>query len=85
MIDRNMFCKLKVVVDFLRVVLCLLLSRPLETTMNNQGVKRSLHRLQNVNNLPQDYIHTCLSCRSLTELFIIISLVELREYIYSNL
>ena len=28
MIDRNMFCKLKVVVDFLRIVVCLLFSRP---------------------------------------------------------
>ena len=39
MIDWNMFCKLKVV-DFLRIVLCLLLSWPLETTTNNQEVKR---------------------------------------------
>ena len=84
MINLNMFCKLKVV-DFLRIVLCLLLARPLETTTNNQEVKRILHRLLNVNNLPQDYIHTCLSCRSLTDLFIIISLIELQEYIYSNL
>ena len=28
----------------------------LETTTNNQEVKRSLYRLQNVNNLPKDYI-----------------------------
>ena len=28
MIDRNMFCKVKGVVDFLRIVVCLLLFRP---------------------------------------------------------
>ena len=47
----------------------------LETTANNQKVKRSLYRLQNVNNLPEDYIRVCLICRSLTELFNFISLV----------
>ena len=53
----------------------------LETTTNNQEVKRSLHRLQNVNNLPKDlYIRVCLTCRSLAELFNFIGLVELQEY-----
>ena len=52
----------------------------LETTTNNQEVKRSLHWLQNVNNLPEDYIRVWLTCRSLTELFNFISLVELQEY-----
>ena len=46
--------------------------------MNNQEVKRSLNRLQSVNNLPIDYIRMCLTCRSL-------GLVELEEYIYSIL
>ena len=53
----------------------------LETTTNNQEVKRSLHRLQNVNNLPKDYIRVGLTCRSLAELFNFIGLVELQEYI----
>ena len=53
----------------------------LETTTNNQEVKRSLYRLQNVNNLPKDYICVCLTCRSLAELFNFIGLVELQEYI----
>ena len=53
----------------------------LETTTNNQEVKRSLYRLQNVNNLPKDYIRVCLTCRSLAELFNFIGLVELQEYI----
>ena len=53
----------------------------LETTRNNQEVKRSLHRLQNVNNLPKDYIRVCLTCRSLAELFNFFGLVELQEYI----
>ena len=44
------------------------LSAP-ETTTNNQQVKRSLYRLQNVNDLPKDYIRMCLTCRSLAELF----------------
>ena len=35
MIDRNMFCKLKVVVDFLRIVVCLLLSRPFGNIIHN--------------------------------------------------
>ena len=34
----------------------------LETTTDNQEVKRR-HRLQNVNNLPKDYIRVCLTCR----------------------
>ena len=41
-----------------------LLSAP-ETTTNNQEVKRSLYRLQSVNNLPKDYIRMCVTCRSL--------------------
>ena len=41
------------------------LSAP-ETTTNNQEVKRSLYRLQNVNYLPKDYIHMCLTCRSIS-------------------
>ena len=49
--------------------------------MNNEEVKRSVHRLQNVNNLPKDYIRVCLTCRSLAELFNVIGLVELQEYI----
>ena len=53
--------------------------------MNNKDVKRSLYRLQNVNNLPKDYIRTCLTCRSLAELLNVIGLVELEEYIYSIL
>ena len=57
----------------------------LETTTNNQEVKRSLHRLQNVNNLPKDYIRVCLTCRSLAELFNFIGLVEIQEYISSIL
>ena len=57
----------------------------LETTTNNQEVKRSLNRLQNVNNLPKDYIRTCLTCRSLAELFNFIGVVERQEYIDSNL
>ena len=36
-----------------------------ETTTNNQKVKRSWYRLQNVNNLPKDYIRMCVTCRSL--------------------
>ena len=36
----------------------------LETTTNIQEVKRSLNRQQNVNNLPKDYMRTCLTCRS---------------------
>ena len=55
----------------------------LETTTNNQEVKRSLYRLQNVNNLLKDYIRMCLTCRSLAELFNFIGLVELQEYICS--
>ena len=51
-----------------------LLSAP-ETTTNNQEVKRSLYRLQNVNNLPRDYICMCLTYRSLAELFNFIGLV----------
>jgi len=57
----------------------------LETTMNNQEVKRSLHTLQNVNNLPKDYIRMCVTCRSLFELFNFIGLVEHQEYLYSIL
>ena len=60
------------------------LSAP-ETTTNNQEVKRSLYWLQNVNNLPKDYIRMCLTCRSLAELFNLIGLVELQEYMYSIL
>ena len=44
------------------------LSAP-ETTTDNQEEKRSLYRLQNVNNLSKDYIRMCLTCRSLAELF----------------
>ena len=33
--------------------------------MNNQEVKRSLYRLQNVNNLSKDYIRMCLTWPSL--------------------
>ena len=50
-------------------------------TLVNRRVKRSSHQLQNVNNLPKDYIRVCLTCRSLAELFHLIGLVELREYI----
>ena len=57
----------------------------LETTTNNQEGKRSLHRLQNVNNLPKDYIRVCLTCRSLAELLNFIGLVEIQEYISSIL
>ena len=46
-----------------------------ETTTNNQEVKGSLYRLQNVNNLSKDYIRMCVTCRSLFELFNFISLV----------
>ena len=46
-----------------------------ETTANNQEVKRSLYRLQNVNNLSKDYIRMCLTWRSLAELFNFIGLV----------
>ena len=46
-----------------------------ETTTNDQEVKRSLYRLQNVNNLPKDYIRMCFTCRSLAELFSFIGLV----------
>ena len=35
-----------------------------ETTTNNQEVKRSWYRLQNVNNLAKDYIRMCVTCRS---------------------
>ena len=49
----------------------------LETITNNQEVKRSLYGLQNVNNLPKDYIRMCMICRSLFELFNFIGLVEL--------
>ena len=38
-----------------------------------------------MNNLPKDYIRSCLTCRSLAELFNFIGLVERQEYIYSNL
>ena len=48
----------------------------LETITNNQEVKRSLHRLQNVNNLPKDYIRVRLTCRSLAELFNFIGLFK---------
>ena len=41
----------------------------LKTTSNNQEVKRSWYNLQNVNNLPKYYIFTCLTSRSLAELF----------------
>jgi len=57
----------------------------MKALMNNQEVKKSLNRLQNVNNLPKDYIGMCLTCRSLAELFNFIDLVELQEYIYSIL
>ena len=57
----------------------------LETTTNNQEVRRSLYRLQNVNNVPKDYIRMCLTCRSVAELFNFIGLVELQEYINSIL
>ena len=56
-----------------------------ETATNNQEVKRSLYRPQNVNNLPKDYIRMCLNFRSLAELFNFIGLVELQEYIWSIL
>ena len=55
------------------------LSAP-ETTTNNQEVKRSLFRLQNVNNLRKDYICMCLTCRSLAEFFNF-GFVQLQEYI----
>ena len=51
----------------------------LETTTNNQEVKRSLYRLQNVDNLPKEYIRVCMTCRSHAELFNFIGLVELQE------
>ena len=57
----------------------------LKTTKNNQEVKRSLYRLQNVNNLPKDYIRTCFTCLSLAEFFNFIGLVQNQEYIYSIL
>ena len=53
--------------------------------MNNQEVKRSLYRLQNVNNLPKDYIRMWVTCRSLLELFNFFGLVELQEFMYSIL
>ena len=53
----------------------------LDTTTNNQEVKISLYRLQNVNNLPKDYIRVCLTCRSLAELFNFIGFDALQEYI----
>ena len=41
-----------------------------ETTTNNQEVKRSLYRLQNVNNLPKDYIRMCLTiCRRVVQVY----------------
>ena len=57
----------------------------LETTTNNQDVKISFYRLQNVNNVPKDYIRMCLTRRSLAELFNFMGLVEPQEYIYSIL
>ena len=60
-------------------------SLALRTSTNNQEVKRSLKRLQNVNSLPKDYICTSLTSRSLAELFNFIGLVELQGYIYLNL
>ena len=48
----------------------------LETTTNNQEVKWSLYKLQNVNNLPKDYIRMCLTCRSIAELFNFIGLLH---------
>ena len=52
-----------------------------ETTAKNQEVKRSLYSLQNLNNLPKDYIRVCLTCQSLAELFNFIGLAALQEYI----
>ena len=47
----------------------------LESTTKNQEVRRSqFYRLQNVNNLPKDYIRMCLTSRSLAELFNFIGL-----------
>ena len=71
----------------------------LENTTSNQEVKRSLYRLQNVNNLPKDYICTCLTSRSLAEfnfiglffrtsrihLFDFINISDHRRLINSNL
>ena len=59
----------------------------LETTTNNQEVKRGLHRLQNVNNLPKDYIRLCY--RSLAETDInpvqqSLTLVNRREHVFSK-
>ena len=51
----------------------------LETTTNNEEVKWSLYKLQNVNNLPKDYIRMCLTCRSLADLFNFVDLVYLQE------
>ena len=39
-----------------------------------------LYRLQNVNNLPKDYIRMCLTCRSFAGLFNFIGLVERQGY-----
>ena len=42
---------------------------------NHYEVKWSLYKLQNMNNLPKDYIRMCLTCRSLAKLFNFIGLV----------
>ena len=55
-------------------------------TMNNQEEKGSLYRLQNVNNLPKDYIHMYVLDLPISPRVVqLIGLVELQEYIYWNL
>ena len=52
----------------------------LETTKNNQEVKRSLYRLQNVNSLPKDYIRSSLTCRSLVQLYRSCTSIRIYKY-----
>ena len=52
MIDRNMFCKLKVVVDFLRTVVCLLLSRPFVKRKQHKVMKELTKNKNKVNLIP---------------------------------
>ena len=43
MIDWNMFCKLQIVIDFLRIVVCLLLSRPFGNIID-ENVNEIFHK-----------------------------------------
>ena len=58
MIDRNMFCKLKVAVDFLRIVFCLILSRALklvtQTNISREG--RTLETVVLLSNYCDNYM-----------------------------